>query len=260
MDQDLDDGNPVILEIASGGGSHFVVARGKTDSSYAILDPETEANTTLSSFRSARRLLPTHTNLSALLLVFDSDLNLSGLTGGELNQELPLGEDGGETTSGDPVWTYLLNQPVDGTYQLIFSADEPGWYDFEIYGYDRDGEVQAQNERIYIDREEVIYEFDFNQTNGDLSQWHRQMDFDQMLEDIDLAYEERWIRNYRSWQSLRQTMKSAKRLYQLGRLQWAQRTLDAWGRLVRVYGYRGWVTIEGQLFLLQELGYLRLSL
>ena len=259
IDQDLEDGNPVILDAGNDPGSHFVVTNGKLDPNYSILDPEVETNTTASSFRSARRLLPTQTNLSALLLVFDNDLNMSGLTGGELNQELPLSEDSGETTSGDPVWTYLLNQPLDGVYRLVFTADNPGWYNFEIYGYDQDAEVQARQERIYLDEEGAVYEFNFSQVSGDLSEFHRQIGFWQMLEDINLAAEQGWFKNLGAWQSLTSIMRVAEKFSQKSPIL-VPGMLGTWERLAKSQLRIGLMTPIGGSFLLKELGYLRLSL
>src|SRR3989344_5336933 len=121
VDTDLENENPVILETSGENSSHFVVTNGKLDPDYSILDPETEENTSLASFRSSRRLLPTHTNLSTLLIAFDNDLHMEiPAQGGDINQELPHG--------GGPFWLYQLDQPADGLYELRFRAGNPGWY------------------------------------------------------------------------------------------------------------------------------------
>ena len=252
VDSDLENENPVILETSGEDGSHFVVTNGKLDPDYSILDPETEENTSLASFRSSRRLLPTHTNLSTLLIAFDNDLHMEiPAQGGDINQELPHG--------GGPFWLYQLDQPADGLYELRFRADNPGWYNLEIYGYDQDAEAQVRRERVYVDGE-AVYQFEFNQEDGDLDGFHRQMTWDQMIADINLVYSQGWIRSERIWQSLLRLMQTGQRLANIGRMAQSNRTLAVWERMLRAYERGGLITPEASLFLRQELGYLRLSL
>ena len=261
VDADLNDQIPVILEDVQGEGSHFVVANGKLTDGYAILDPESEANTSWSGFRSMRRLLLTHTNLSALLLTFDNNLSLSGLTGGELNQEMPMDEDGGDAVSGPAFQTYLINQPDDGSYQLTLTASTSGWFKWELYAYDQQASVGVRQESVYLATGEAAdYQFGYNQNTGEISQWHRQMDFNQILEDIDLAYNQGWIKKKSAWKDLRKQMQKAAQQYDKRKLKTMRQSLRTWQKKLNSYNRENRVTDEGATYLLKELEYLKASL
>ena len=172
VDQDLTDSNPVIMETTRNSGAHFVVANGKADDTYSILDPEDQDNADLTAysntFRSTRRLLPTSTNLSALLIIADKALDVSLSDGEEeWSEELPLADDGGDDLSGQPYWLYQIDQPDDDDYELELTADEAGEYQFEVYGYDQDANPTVKQETISLESGATYtYNFSFTQADG----------------------------------------------------------------------------------------------
>lgn len=260
LDQDLNDANPVILETTRAGGAHFVVAKGKTNASYSILDPESQANTDLlaygNSFRSTRRLLPTQTNLSALLITADKELglNLSG------EEELPLVDDGGGELSGEPYRLYQVNQPADGEYQLELTASASGWFNWEIYGYNQEANPTVKQEQVYLNSGETsVYQFNYQQGSGDLGEFHRQVDWQQLRQDVDAAFNQGWITQEKLANDLKKSLTKAEKAYNKS-AQKGLKQLNSWEKLVNKSAKKGKITGEGKDFLLQELQYLRVSL
>lgn len=138
---------PVIL--AEPG--HFVVAKGKSDTSYAINDPGYSDRPTLASysdtFSSLGSFIPSNTDLSYIMLVINPEISveIQDSNGDPVSitdylQE-PIDNPFSTEDSGETVRIVLIPKPTDGSYQLFLSGD--GEYSLDWYLYDEQGEENA---------------------------------------------------------------------------------------------------------------------
>jgi hypothetical protein len=116
LNNDLDSNKPVILQVSSSRGMHFVVATGIFGSTYTINDPISISNTNLQSynnhFSKMRRYSLTNTNLSAILLTIPSP------------GEILLIDSQGRKLGKDPTTGEVFNQIPNGSFYLQEALSE----------------------------------------------------------------------------------------------------------------------------------------
>jgi hypothetical protein len=149
LDDDLTNNRPPILEVPG----HFIVATGKTNGSWFINDPAWEERTNLETygndFNSLRRLIPTSTDLSALLAVAEPNINFlvtdeDGNQVGESFLENPLVDDiDGQETSGNGIRIFDLPTPPPGDYKIEVRGDDP--FTVDLFLYDKDASPSTQS-------------------------------------------------------------------------------------------------------------------
>jgi hypothetical protein len=146
LDSDLCSGNPDILEVTSptSGGSHFVLAIGKTDGVYDIIDPGRINVTQLSyyddSFTEVVRFVDPssgafiiYADATVQVLVTDPAGRQIGYSGGTIFNEIPGGYYGTEQlTEDDPEATTNYTLPL--TQVLFIPSPLQGFYEVQETG------------------------------------------------------------------------------------------------------------------------------
>lgn len=147
LTQDLTNNIPDILEEPG----HFVVATGKQNTTYTINDPYFPRNTLNdgynNTFLTLGRFVPSHTDLSYILITADPSLTLT-LTN-SANQSVgtffiqqPLTNDTDFNPSGSPLGMYYVEEPGDGLYTLTVTSSGPSQpFLVNEYLYDISGNV-----------------------------------------------------------------------------------------------------------------------
>lgn len=159
--------DPLIFkypEPQSPSGYHFVVGYGVEPTAsgfkYLIHDPWDVSHTLLESppttLARAGHFYKTSSDLSFIFINADSPLTMtlkdSALQPvGLIQSELPLANklDPSDQT-GQPFWNLSFKYPPPGHYLLSLSATHNGWYFFEIYAYNPEGEVSVIKEKVYL--------------------------------------------------------------------------------------------------------------
>lgn len=148
---EINNGRPSIVKLPG----HFVTTRGYNDSDIVIRDPGGSEQLLSNLFASRGMPLslntftPTHTDLSYLMLTFETDLDLqfTDQRGREVNIDrfidTPLEDDlDSEKTSGKTLYTYLLPKPNFDLLR-IKTGIPPHPYVFNFYYYDEDADVST---------------------------------------------------------------------------------------------------------------------
>lgn len=143
----------ILAEPGSVGVGHYVVATGKTGSTFTINDPF--YNRTLltdgynNTFLFSQRYVPSHTDLSYILLVGPQnvDFTVTDASGSAVGEEITQGplqnpNDPSET-NGAPIKMFFLEQPSDGSYTITVTSNIA--YAAKAYLYDQSGNVQIMD-------------------------------------------------------------------------------------------------------------------
>lgn len=135
--------SPSILQVPG----HYVVAGGFSQSRehIYIMDPIDNLNHTLETygetFASARLFIPSHTDLSYILIAHDSSVMVTlsdGTAASETITETPF-----TGSSQKPLSITYLKQPGSGSYSLKVSGNFQGEQKLDIYAYDANGNVHT---------------------------------------------------------------------------------------------------------------------
>jgi len=278
--------NPLIFEEIkplSPSGVHFTTATGVIASAqeYSVLDP---LDIMRSSFlippdelTSARYLYPTNTNLSYLVFHADEKLDVlitnqeesrSGTTrnGEEVNEildavvdiEFPIANDENpEQITGKPFWEFLIPDPFSGNYDIELNTDENGWYEFELYAYDVNAEVEVFKKRIYVGSDHpMFFSLEYAQAGGEnFAVLNKVVDFDALKNDVDAMQNAGLINKDSVAKLLKIIVELAKNFYPV-RPRLGLSFLDLFEERVAKYTPR-WITEEAEKFLLEEVGVLR---
>lgn len=210
LEQDLTNNQPPILEEPG----HFIVATGKTDSSYSINDPLWEEKKTLETygndFLSLRRLFPITTTLalpnsiglSALLLVSDPNVSLTvtDQNGNQVGQSYfqgPLIDDvDGTQTSGQGLNIFDFPQPPPGTYTISVTSQTATPFIIDTYSYDQEANATISSFFGLTSPESPVL-FQVSWTNeGKVSLVQRVITFNQAKTDIRQAYHLNLIKSW----------------------------------------------------------------
>lgn len=168
LDTDLTAFPGIIRVVNASTSSHFVVIKGKTDTSYSVADPEWDVSTLASfnnTYSQVDRFVPSLTNLSYLLVVTNpsTDVLVSDPLGGSTGK-VNYGTKDSETFSGIPLATYAFSPPIanpgttgnnetlgtgineflypkpgNGVYEINISSKKLEQYALDIITYDKDG-------------------------------------------------------------------------------------------------------------------------
>lgn len=195
----LTDDTEVLPDIVEEPG-HFVVATGTTPNptnTFYINDPYFSRSTLLdygNTFISINRLIPTHTDLSYILLTGpqDVDFTLKTSSGSAVGQEFiqqPLQDPADPSqTSGDPIKMFYLQQPGNDTYTLTITSPNSE-YNAKGYAYDTSGNVSTFNLTGTGNTSTPdTYSVDFVKTNAHQDTVTKQSIFDTIFQDIDSLY------------------------------------------------------------------------
>lgn len=147
--------------------SHFVVAKGNSDNTYSINDPEWNYPTLApfnSSYTQVDRYIPSQTNLSYLvavvnpsveLLITDPQSNKTGkyfdneqlqefnaINNASYSLQPPISNPDSQNVPeelGTGVNEFLLPEPTDGEYEIKLSSDKTEIYEINISTFQEDG-------------------------------------------------------------------------------------------------------------------------
>lgn len=147
LDNELNNNRPAILK----ENGHFVVATGKTNDSYLINDPGYSDRNTLepygNTYLAINSYTPTHSDLSYMMFVVDSDINIEIIdsTGSAVPVQNYIDEPiknllKPNAKSGESVKTVLFEKPANGKYTLKVTGAK-GSYQLDSYLYDTNGKL-----------------------------------------------------------------------------------------------------------------------
>lgn len=175
LGDDLNHNIPGILEEPG----HFIVAKGITQNSFSINDPFFDNRTTLASysgtFLTLNRFVPSHTNLSYIMIVLDPHIqatlkNASNSAIGQNFIQQPIVNPQNTNQNNGPSKRIIyLQKPADGTYTLTLSGTPASTYKGTIYLYDQDGNVIVYPQEGTVgnlDTETITIKFNDNGNTG----------------------------------------------------------------------------------------------
>lgn len=147
LDNELNNNRPAILK----ENGHFVVATGKTNETYLINDPGYSNRNTLepygNTYLAINSYTPTHSDLSYMMFVVDSDINVEILdsSGSAIPVQSYIDEPiknllKPNAKNGESVKTVLFEKPINGKYTLKVSGAK-GNYQLDSYLYDTNGKL-----------------------------------------------------------------------------------------------------------------------
>lgn len=245
---------PDILQVSNAStSSHFVVAKGITDSTYAINDPEWNVPN-LSSFNNSYmqvdRYIPSNTNLSYMVIVVNPEVELlitdsfGDKTGKqivdgqilEFNQipdttyafEAPVSNPNDQSdieNLGTGVNALLLPEPTDGDYQLLASSQTNEGYTINIALFNEDGDMVLYKPVGFVESNQDDF-FDITYSQADNSSAINIVTFQSTIDDINQAQSDGLITKDSLASNLIRTIQRAEDNVLDGRLSLALRRLD----------------------------------
>ncbi len=202
LSSDLQDGIPDILEEPG----HFIVAKGETDTSFAINDPY-YARELLSdygnTFVSLRQFKPSLTDLSYLMFVVDEDVDIhlfdseSNEIGEQYIQEPITDPSGQASTNGGSVKMLHFQKPDSGQYTVVISSNTSNAYVLQSYEYDENGNVkQGSFSGVVGNGNSDTYLLNFSKENSNNSTVEPYVTFSSLKNDIKTYYSLGKIKKY----------------------------------------------------------------
>lgn len=192
---------PSIVQIPG----HFVVVKGKIGSEYLVNDPASEIQF-LSSVQAQRSkeassiiyYLPTHTDLSYIMLVSDGDteIKLFDSVGNIIPTssvvEHALSNNFSSTiTSGSDLRIVYLQKPREGNY-LIKILGGNGPFLLEAYLYNSRGDLISEEPLSYVGNNSVLLQDNvklvYKNGNQDLGLLYKNITYDSLLYDLEILY------------------------------------------------------------------------
>lgn len=144
---DITQGRPDILEEPG----HFVVAKGITNTSFAINDPYYDRTDLVgaynNTFLSLGRYTPSFTDLSYIMLVTDPSLSFvvkdknGNVLGTSFIQQPIVDPADSSKNSGPAKKITYIEKPSTGNYQIVITGINNSVYNLDTYLYDINGEV-----------------------------------------------------------------------------------------------------------------------
>lgn len=144
LTDDINNSIPDILEQPG----HFIVGKGIQNNTFSINDPfynrQTLNDGYSNTFLSLGRYVPSHTDLSYMMAVTDSDINLKlldeeGNEVGESFVQQPIVDPEDPENQNEPISILYAPQPPTGNYQLIVLDNANKISTISTYLYDMDG-------------------------------------------------------------------------------------------------------------------------
>ena len=224
--------------------SHFVVAKGKSNNTYSINDPEWNyptLNSFNNSYTQVDRYIPSSTNLSYLVAVVNPSVELlitnpqNSKTGkhfynnqiqefNEINNasysyQAPIGNPNDQNTLeelGTGVNEFLLPEPENGKYEIKLSSNNSGFYEINITSFENDGDdtLNKITGIISSNNDETI-EVDYSQENSNNSGSKKIVTFQTLIDDIKESQSLNLINKGLS-SSLIALLRNAEKNYQRG--------------------------------------------
>lgn len=203
LNNELNVFQPAILKVPG----HFIVAKEKQNNIYNINDPGYSNRDTLNSysnnFIALNSYKPTHSDLSYLMFVADSDLSLT-LYDQQNNQitsdnfiEEPI-NDIFEPNSpyGQSVSVLLFAKPSNSNYKLKVEGPK-GNYELKTYLYDNNGNVTNNSFKgLLFGNDTDIYNIKYSTHNISMS-------ITEILFDLNTAYKNKLIKNKQIYESIK---------------------------------------------------------
>lgn len=212
-------GLPGILQVPkpdSPSEMHFVVAKGKIESTHAINDPLAEDKDKLSIYKdefnkliwyepvqnnlTAQNNSSTEIDLSTIFLVVDKNVSVEvrDQNGNQIGKQFDLyplssdSENGG--TSGEILKMFYFDQPPSGNYTVRLSATDTQSYQLDAYLYDQNAEVKMFTIKGVVGQNDSdTVNLTFDSENSQNSQTSRVVSFETIKEDINSSYLLGWI-------------------------------------------------------------------
>lgn len=213
LDSDLSIGKfPDIIKVSNDKtSSHFVVAKGKTNNTYLINDPEWN-HPTLESFNNNTfsqldRFVPSNTNLSYFLAVVNPSVEMmitapdnkrtgKNLTNNEeLNQidnasyslQLPISNPNDNDQNenlGTGVNEFLLPEPIEGNYEIKLSSEENGFYEINLATFKENGDNDSNYIRgIITENNDETIKANYSQVNN--TNINKIVSFSDLIKDLN---------------------------------------------------------------------------
>jgi len=186
LTNDINNSLPDILEEPG----HFIVGKGINGTTFSINDPYYNRQTLndgySNTFLSLGRYVPSHTDLSYIMVVVNADVNLSLLN----NVGNEVGESFVQQPITDPVNSQKHNaairilyapQLTDGDYKIIVSGNKNKTAEISTYLYDTQGNVNLADIQIADNASLTV---SFNKNNSNNSKVTKIVSFQTTIEDI----------------------------------------------------------------------------
>lgn len=171
LTNDINNSIPEILEEPR----HFIVAKGIDGNTFTINDPYYNNRKTLNdgylnAFLSMRKFVPSHTDLSYIVITSDPDttINLTNKNGNRIGEgyiEQPLVNDQKNSQSNDSLQIYNYITPDSESYNLEISSIKHNNFTFKIYLYDVNGNVKIINSREHLINKNNTYTIYYDKIN-----------------------------------------------------------------------------------------------
>ncbi len=191
--EDLNKNIPDILEEPG----HFVVAKGSSGNTIKINDPFHSRESLLdgynNSYLSVRRLIPSNTNLSYIMITGDSnlvfDLKIGSTSIGSTFLQGPLVNQANlSQDAGKSIRILLLKQPASQPYNLILSSSKLTSYNSSIYFYDSNGASKIiKLSGLIKPGKNDEFNIRYNQDSNLLNTIEKKVNFSSLLNDIQLG-------------------------------------------------------------------------
>ena len=232
--------HPLIFEIddnQSPSGVHYVVADGllHPGPGYSIIDPYNVNRATFiplgNNLVSVGYFYPKEIDFGYLILHADKNLDVSlsnsnfaqsklssiinvqnVISNLSFEQKLPLLNDVTQIPYGNPYLEYYAEDPESGVYNLVLSAENEGWYEFEIYAYDQEGNEKVYKIKAYLKEGELrFYTFFYDKEGGGDFALLKSGSLDDLIDDVWLMHEKGYINNKAMAIVLENFIESAKK-------------------------------------------------
>lgn len=198
IQNDIENGNPAILEVKIPTGSHFVVAKGIQQDTFSINDPgfdrELLSNGYNNVFFGMRRLIPSNTDLSYIISYSNQQIEIEILDENETRLQSSVLENSLESPfesgllSGIPFNILQYAKPITGDYILKFSSSNNEYYSTQLRFYDIDGTLKIIPLQGYISsnsEEKISLFFDKNNLNNIIVD--KNISYESIISDINTA-------------------------------------------------------------------------
>ena len=244
LNEDLNKFPDILGVNNSQTSSHFVTAKGKSNNTYSVNDPEWNyptLNSFNNSYTQVDRYIPSNTNLSYLVAVVNPSVELlitnpqnsktgkhfynnqiqefNEITNSSYSYQKPIGNPNDQNTAeqlGTGVNEFLLPEPENGKYEIKLSSKKSGFYEINITSFENAGDNTLNKIRGIISKnnDETI-EIDYSQTNSNNSDIKKIVTFQTLIDDIKEAQSLKLINKGLS-NSLIILLRNAEKNYQKG--------------------------------------------
>ncbi len=187
----LNDINNYYADIVEVPG-HFIVAKGINGNTININDPYYDRNTLSAysnEFLSLGKFIPTHTDLSYIMVVTDPNTSIiikdiNGNKTEESYTQQPLVSKTNNNQKNYPINILYFPKPISGNYQMLISSSINKIANFKIYLYNQNGDNKIINESILVNQEPSSVKINFDKNDLSKSFILRKVTIDTLINDI----------------------------------------------------------------------------